>query len=237
MKILILGASGFIAQGLLEYLGKQHDFFLVDKVQPKTTGNLKITQLDIAVEETFRNFLDAISDAAFPNVMINLSGRIVSRSFLNPSEFKNSRKLVDINGHLDDFDSNFTPQIIPMMCFSEQLVKRKMKGKIINFSSLNSKPTQGQLGYSTAKKSIESVSQVLALELGLFGISVNCIAPGFLDLSNLKSNMSDERISQITQASALKSLVDVEDVFHAINFLLISKTISGTTLHVHSTIA
>lgn len=237
MKILILGASGFIAKGLIEYLGKQHDFLLVDKVMSEATGNLEITQLDVAVEETFQNFLDEISDAMFPNVMINLSGTIISRSVLNPSEFKNSGRLVNVSEHLDDFDSNFTPQIIPMMCFSEQLVKRKMKGKIINFSSLNSKPTQGQLGYSTAKKSIESASQVLAMELGLFGISVNCIAPGFLDLPNLKSNMSDERISQITQASALKSLVDVEDVFHAIDFLLTTKTISGTILHVHSTVA
>jgi len=237
MKILILGASGFIANGLIKYLGKQHEFLLVDKVKPQATGNLEITQLDVAVEETFRNFLDEISDPMFPNVMINLSGKIVSRSVLNPSEFKNSGRLVNVNEHLDDFDSNFMPQIIPMICFSEQLVKRKMKGKIINFSSLNSKPTQGQLGYSTAKKSIETASQVLALELGLFGVSVNCIAPGFLNLPNLKNNMSDERISQITQASALKSLVDVEDVFHAVNFLLTTKTISGTVLHVHSTVA
>ncbi len=237
MKILILGASGFIANGLIEYLGKQHEFLLVDKVKPEATCNLGITQLDVAVEETFRNFLDDIPDSLFPTVMINLSGKIVSRSVLNPSEFKISGRLVNVNEHLDDFDSNFTPQIIPMICFSEQLVKRKMKGKIINFSSLNSKPTQGQLGYSTAKKSIETASQVLALELGLFGISVNCIAPGFLNLPNLKNNMSDERISQITQASALKSLVDVEDVFRAVNFLLTTKTISGTILHVHSTVA
>ncbi len=237
MNILILGATGFIAKGLIEYLGKQHDFLLVDKVVSEATGSLEITQLDVAVEEMFWNFLDKIPDANFPNVMINLSGKIVSRSVLNPSEFKNSGRLINVSGHLDDFDLNFTPQIIPMMCFSEQLVKRKMKGKIINFSSLNSKPTQGQLGYSAAKKSIESASQVLALELGLLGISVNCIAPGFLDLPNLKSNLSDERISQITQASALKNLVDVEDVFHAINFLLTTKTISGTILHVHSTVA
>lgn len=236
MKILILGASGFIGQGLIEYLGKQHDYYLVDKVHPKVTGSLEITQLDVTVQETFQNFLDAISDTDFPRIMINLSGRIVSRSVLDPTGFKNSGKLVNITEHLEDFDSNFTPQIIPMMCFSEQLVKRKMKGKIINFTSLNSKPTQGQLGYSTAKRSIESASQVLALELGVFGISVNCIAPGFLDLPNLRNNLSDERISQITQASALKSLVDVEDVYNAINFLLVAKTISGTTLHVHSTI-
>ncbi len=237
MKILILGASGFIANGLIEYLGQQHEYLLVDKVKPEAKGNHEITQLDVAIEETFRNFLDEISDSLFPDAMINLSGKIISRSFLNPSEFKNLGRLVNVNEHLNDFDLNFTPQIIPMICFSEQLVKRKKKGKIINFSSLNSKPTQGQFGYSTAKKSIESASQVLALELGLFGISVNCIAPGFLNLPNLKNNMSDERISRVTQASALKSLVDVEDVFHAVNFLLTTKTISGTILHVHSTVA
>jgi NAD(P)-dependent dehydrogenase (short-subunit alcohol dehydrogenase family) len=236
MKILILGASGFIAQRLVEHFSGHHDFTLIDKVQPESTTNSKIIQLDATLEEAFHNFLNGIPDAEFPNAMINLSGKIVSRGILNPSEYQKSGRLINISEHLDDFDSNFTPQIIPMICFSEQLVKRKMKGKIINFSSLNSKPTQGQLGYSTAKKSIESASKVIALELGLFGISVNCIAPGFLDLPNLKSNMSDERISQITQASALKNLVDVEDVFHAINFLLTTKTISGTVLHVHSTV-
>lgn len=236
MKILIVGAGGFIAQGLIEYLANQHDFVLVDKDSSGAAAGFEITQLDVSVEGEFRSFLDEFSDDMFPQVMINLTGKIVSRSIINSSEFKYSGKLVSAYEHLNDFDSNFNPQIVPMLCFSEQLVRRKLKGKIINFSSLNSKPTQGQLGYSTAKKAIESASQIIASEVGLFGISVNCIAPGFLDLPNLQSNMSAERISQITQASALKSLVNVLDVFHAVDFLLNTKTISGTTIHVHSTV-
>jgi 3-oxoacyl-[acyl-carrier protein] reductase len=60
------------------------------------------------------------------------------------------------------------------------MVPRKY-GRIVNISSTSALGNRGQLNYSTAKAGLQGFTRTLALELGRFGITVNCVAPGFID--------------------------------------------------------
>ena len=234
--VLILGANGSVAAPLIGFLSAKHKIKCVDNYVIDPVSKLDFAQLDVSNSDQFRNFLASIKDDDFPEYLVNLCGRIVSRSILDSFKPNEDFEKIDIFAHLDDFNENVACQAIPMLVFSEELIKRKKKGKIINFSSVNSSGVFGQFGYSAAKSTIESMSRNLALEVGVYGIQINCISPGYIDLPNLPKNMNEIGISRVIQRSALKKLIDIQDVCHAVNFFINSSGVSGTTLQVHSNI-
>jgi len=69
--------------------------------------------------------------------------------------------------------------------------------------------------------------------VGKLGITVNAVAPGFVD-TEMTRGMTDQQREQIVRRSALKRLVDVEDVANAVEFLLSdgAKNITGTVVTV-----
>lgn len=62
----------------------------------------------------------------------------------------------------------------------QEMVKRSW-GRIVNLSSTSALGTRGQTNYSAAKAGLQGFTRALALELGRFGVTVNCVAPGFID--------------------------------------------------------
>src|SRR5581483_5201038 len=86
-----------------------------------------------------------------------------------------------------------------------QMVEQK-SGKMVLISSTSALGNRGQLNYSAAKAGIQGMTKTLALELGRFGINVNCVAPGFIstamtaqtaerlgvEFEDLKSTVADQ---------------------------------------------
>src|SRR5437868_5476395 len=61
-----------------------------------------------------------------------------------------------------------------------EMVKRNW-GRIINLSSVSALGNRGQTNYSTAKAGLQGMAKTLAIELGRYGVTVNAVAPGFID--------------------------------------------------------
>src|SRR5690606_6822317 len=71
-------------------------------------------------------------------------------------------------------------------------------GRIVNLSSVSALGNRGQANYSAAKAGLQGFTKTLAIELGRFGVTVNAIAPGFID-------------TDMTAATATRIGVDFED--------------------------
>jgi 3-oxoacyl-[acyl-carrier protein] reductase len=107
-------------------------------------------------------------------------------------------------------------------------------GRIVNIASIVASTGYSGLSvYSATKASLIGFTRSLAREVGKLGVNVNAVAPGFVD-TDMTQSLTAEHREQIVRRSALRRLVDVDDVANAVEFLLSdrAKNITGTVLTV-----
>jgi 3-oxoacyl-[acyl-carrier protein] reductase len=107
-------------------------------------------------------------------------------------------------------------------------------GRIVNMSSIvASTGYHGVSVYAATKASMVGFTKSLAREVGRLGITVNAVAPGFVD-TELTASLGSEQRQQIARRSALQRLPEARDVAEAVAFLLSDKArnITGTVLTV-----
>ena len=108
-------------------------------------------------------------------------------------------------------------------------------GRIINITSVvASSGNAGQMNYAAAKAGVEGMSRALAREIGSRNITVNCVAPGFIDTDMTKGLGADQHAALLTQIP-LARLGAPEDIANAVAFLAgpQGSYITGSTLHVN----
>ena len=94
------------------------------------------------------------------------------------------------------------------------------RGCIINISSVAaSVGGRGQIAYASSKAAMESMTRVLALELGRKGIRVNGVAPGVIE-SPMSERVRNEFGPVILEQTALRRFGQPEDIANAVSFLL-----------------
>ena len=108
------------------------------------------------------------------------------------------------------------------------------EGRIVNMSSIvASTGFNGLSVYSATKASLIGFTKALARELGRLGVTVNAVAPGFID-TDLTGGMEASERDRVVRRSALRRLAEVEDVAGAVSYLLSerARNITGTVMTV-----
>jgi 3-oxoacyl-[acyl-carrier protein] reductase len=107
-------------------------------------------------------------------------------------------------------------------------------GRIVNVASIIGFTGYSGLSvYAATKASMLGFTRSLAREVGRLGITVNAVAPGFLD-TEMTHGLGGEQRAQVMRRSALRKLASVDDVANAVEYLLSDKaqSVSGTVLTV-----
>jgi 3-oxoacyl-[acyl-carrier protein] reductase len=138
----------------------------------------------------------------------------------------------------EDFDEVIGVNLRATFLLNREALKRMMKvkyGRIINISSVvGLSGNAGQANYAASKAGIIGLSKSLALEFANRGITVNCVAPGFIE-TPMTDKLNEAQKGKILANIPLARLGQPEDVANAIAFLARRESgyITGQTIHVN----
>ncbi len=138
----------------------------------------------------------------------------------------------------EDWDAVITTNLTSVFRLSKACVRRMMKeryGRIVNLTSVvGVTGNAGQANYAAAKAGLIGFTKSLAKELASRGITVNAVAPGFID-TDMTRGLSDEQKAALLTQIPMARLGKPEDVAAAVLFLVSPQAsyITGDTLHVN----
>ena len=232
-KALLTGASGGIGKAVARELiaagasvcltGRNEEELL--KLQNELGDNTDIIVADLS---DHTNIISLVKEAEEKlggiDILVNNAGITKDNIFLRMSD-EEWNDVIDIN-----LNSTFkmTKAVVKGM------VKRRY-GRIINITSvIGIAGMAGQSNYSASKAAIIGMSKSLAQEVGSRSITVNCIAPGFIE-TNMTAGLSEARKEEILKSIVVKRLGLPEDVSGAVSYLASDSAsyITGQTIHIN----
>jgi len=138
----------------------------------------------------------------------------------------------------EEWDSVITTNLTAVGRLSRLVLRGMMKakqGRIINITSVvGSAGNPGQMNYAAAKAGVAGMTRALAREIGSRNITVNCVAPGFID-TDMTKGLGDSQHEALLTQIPLGRLGQPEDIANAVAFLAgpTAAYVTGTTLHVN----
>ncbi len=233
---LVTGASRGIGRAIAEALGKENATIVgtatSDEGAAKITATfaaLKIKgvgmKLNVGDSDSVSNCLKQIKEAfGSPDILVNNAG--ITRDNLLMI-MKDDQWEDIINTNLTSIFRTSKAVVRPMM--------KKRSGRIINISSVvGATGNAGQTNYAAAKAGLVGFSKSLAREIGSRNITVNTVAPGFID-TDMTQALPQEQRDALAAQIPLGRLGSAEEVAAAVVFLAspAAAYITGETIHVN----
>jgi 3-oxoacyl-[acyl-carrier protein] reductase len=180
--------------------------------------------LDVTDAAACDALIDELGKEGGPNILVNNAG--ITRDNL-------AMRLKD-----EDWSAVIDTNLSSVFRLSRGVIRGMMKarwGRIINVTSVvGASGNAGQSNYAAAKAGVAGMARALARELGSRNITVNCVAPGFID-TDMTRALGEAQTSALLQQIPLGRLGAPEDIAQAVAFLAGPQAgyITGTTLHVN----
>jgi 3-oxoacyl-[acyl-carrier protein] reductase len=233
---LVTGASRGIGKAIAENLGKQGmvvvgtatsdggaDAITANFTEAGISG--KGMKLDVSDDASVEAVLKAIGDE-FGTVTVLVNNAGITRDNL----------LMRMKA--DEWDSVINTNLTSLYRVAKACLRPMMKaktGRIINIASVvGASGNAGQTNYSAAKAGMVGFTKSLAQEVGSRGITVNAVAPGFID-TDMTKELPEAQRDALLSAIPLARLGQPEEIASAVGFLASDAAayITGETIHVN----
>ncbi|MGZ3951076.1 MAG: 3-oxoacyl-ACP reductase FabG [Flavisolibacter sp.] len=234
---LITGASKGIGRAIALQLAKDHNFHVLLNYSSDTTaasealesikadgGTAELLQFNVANKQEVSDALgrwQQNNSANFIQVLVNNAGIARDSLFMWMKE--------------DNWDEVINTSLKGMFNVTQAVLREMIKqktGRIINISSLSGlRGVPGQTNYSAAKAGLIGATKSLAQEVGRMNITVNAVAPGFINTAMLEQ----VNLESYKKAIAVGRVGEPEEVAHLVSFLASEKSsyITGEVINVN----
>lgn len=230
---LVTGASRGIGRAIAEQLATD-GFFVIgtatsdggaEAISAYLAQNGKGMKLNVSDADSITDVIKNIADEhGAPVVLVNNAG--ITRDNL-------LMRMKD-----EEWDDIINTNLTSIFRMSKAVLRGMMKarsGRIINISSVvGATGNAGQANYAAAKAGMVGFAKSMAKEIGSRGITVNTVAPGFID-TDMTRELSDELKQALLSGIPLGRLGDAQEIANAVAFLASDGAayITGETLHVN----
>ncbi len=232
--VLLTGAYGGIGCSIAQLLIDRgarvaisgRDYEKLKNLSNELNGEVECIKCDLEDHDSVMKLVDNASESLQEpiNVLINNAG-LTDDGLALRMQKKSWQKVID---------TNLTASFLLSKSALKPMMKQKW-GRIINISSIvGVMGNAGQSNYAASKAGLIGMSKALAIEVAKRGITVNCIAPGYIETpmtDKIKQNQSDSILSAIPMGRFGKP----NDIANCVGFLCSddSSYITGQTIHIN----
>lgn len=233
---LVTGASRGIGKAILHTLGAE-GLTVIGTATSQNGANAiqedldtsgyqgKALVLDVTQDDSIKALLDAIkADFGAPTILVNNAGITKDNLLMRMKD--------------DEWNDVINTNLSSIYRLSKACMRDMMKaktGRIVNISSVvGFSGNAGQTNYAAAKAGILGFTKSLAQEVGSRGITVNAIAPGFIE-TDMTDELNAEQQEALLSKIPLGRMGNVRDIAEAVKFLVSDNAayITGETIHIN----
>jgi 3-oxoacyl-[acyl-carrier protein] reductase len=200
----------------------------LEKIRSSLSGTgmlLDAVPLDVTGKESLASFLAAIEQQEeHPSILVNNAGLTRDNLLLRMKD--------------EEWDEVIAANLTAIFQLTRRLIRPMLKaryGRVINVTSVvGSSGNAGQTNYSAAKAGVVGFTKSLALEIANRGVTVNAVAPGFID-TDMTRKLDDNQREAVMSRIPCGRMGTPEEIAAAIGFLTCPEAgyITGATLHIN----
>ncbi len=235
-KVIVTGGARGMGKRFasdLKHLGARP--FVLDVIQEnldalKNETGIAGQVVDVSNEKSVEAFFESyVSANGAPDALINNAGITADALFIKQKgeeitkfPFANWEKVININ---------LTGVFLCAREAAYHMVKHKVKGVIINISSISRAGNLGQTNYSATKAAVDSMTVTWAKELSKYGIRVGAIAPGYIN-TEMVAKIRPDVLEKVVQNIPLGRLGEMEEISQAVQFIVKNDFFTGRVMEV-----